>query len=104
MSTRKRKHIGIIGVPLDLGAGRRGVDMGPSAIRIADLQKRLESIGHKVVDNIRQLFGSRPNLNLYLTEISWAAHCPIWHVWAYWFTVHKRARVGGSGRLLTIHR
>ena len=35
---------------MDLGAGRRGVDMGPSAIRIADLERRLESLGHKVTD------------------------------------------------------
>ena len=46
----KRQHIGIIGVPVDLGAGRRGVDMGPSAIRIADLEKRLEHLGHNVRD------------------------------------------------------
>ncbi|MDP9188632.1 MAG: arginase family protein, partial [Actinomycetota bacterium] len=31
----------IIGAPLDLGAGRRGVDMGPSAIRYAGLEERL---------------------------------------------------------------
>jgi arginase len=37
-------------VPVDLGAGRRGVDMGPSAIRVADLQARLEGLGHKVED------------------------------------------------------
>jgi arginase len=49
MTTRKRQ-IEIIGVPVDLGAGRRGVDMGPSAIRIADLEPRLESLGHTVVD------------------------------------------------------
>jgi arginase len=49
MTTRKRQ-IEIIGVPVDLGAGRRGVDMGPSAIRIADLEPRLESLGHNVVD------------------------------------------------------
>jgi arginase len=47
---RKRRNIGIIGCPLDLGAGRRGVDMGPSAIRIADLEGRLESLGHRVED------------------------------------------------------
>jgi arginase len=47
---RKKRNLGIIGVPIDLGAGRRGVDMGPSAIRIADLEKRLEELGHKVVD------------------------------------------------------
>ncbi len=50
MATKKRS-IEIIGVPVDLGAGRRGVDMGPSAIRIADLELRLESLGHKVVDS-----------------------------------------------------
>lgn len=42
--------IEIIGAPVDLGAGRRGVDMGPSAIRIADLERRLEELGHRVDD------------------------------------------------------
>jgi arginase len=40
----------IIGVPLDLGGGRRGVDMGPSALRIAGLGERLAALGHAVVD------------------------------------------------------
>ncbi|MBI1804012.1 MAG: arginase [Ignavibacteriae bacterium] len=40
----------IIGVPMDLGAGRRGVDMGPSAIRIAGIGERLQELGYKVVD------------------------------------------------------
>jgi len=44
------RPIHIIGVPLDLGGGRRGVDMGPSAIRIAGLGERLASIGAVVVD------------------------------------------------------
>jgi arginase len=43
-------NIQIIGVPMDLGASRRGVDMGPSAIRIARVGQRLEEIGHKVTD------------------------------------------------------
>jgi arginase len=47
----KRRNIEIIGIPVDLGAGRRGVDMGPSAIRIADLEARLESLGHRVTDS-----------------------------------------------------
>ncbi len=47
---RTRRSIEIIGVPVDLGAGRRGVDMGPSAIRIADLEPRLEELGHTVRD------------------------------------------------------
>jgi arginase len=42
--------IDIIGVPLDFGAGRRGVDMGPSAIRYGGLRSGLESLGHRVHD------------------------------------------------------
>jgi arginase len=42
--------IHLLGVPMDLGSGRRGVDMGPSAIRIAGLAGRLAELGHKVVD------------------------------------------------------
>jgi arginase len=42
--------IHVLGVPMDLGSGRRGVDMGPSAIRIAGLADRLTELGHKVVD------------------------------------------------------
>ena len=44
------KPIHIIGVPLDLGAGRRGVDMGPSAVRIAGLGGRVEALGYEVRD------------------------------------------------------
>ncbi|MGE3405117.1 MAG: arginase family protein, partial [Vicinamibacterales bacterium] len=40
----------LIGVPLDLGSGRRGVDMGPSAVRIAGLGEQLAALGHGVVD------------------------------------------------------
>lgn len=40
----------ILGVPLDLGGGRRGVDMGPSAVRIAGLGERLSAMGCQVVD------------------------------------------------------
>ena len=48
-------RIRVIGVPLDLGASRRGVDMGPSAVRVAGLEARLEALGHEVTDggNIR---------------------------------------------------
>ena len=44
------KYISIIGVPMDLGQDRRGVDMGPSAIRYAGVKKRLESMGYEVED------------------------------------------------------
>src|SRR5688572_4311794 len=43
-------QIDIIGVPIDLGADRRGVDMGPSAIRYAGLQKKLEELRYSVND------------------------------------------------------
>jgi arginase len=43
-------RIDIIGVPADLGAGRRGVDMGPSAIRYAHISQTLESLGYTVED------------------------------------------------------
>lgn len=42
--------IRLLGVPLDLGAGRRGVDMGPSAIRLAGIHRTLESLGVRVLD------------------------------------------------------
>jgi len=44
------EKIRIIGVPMDLGASRRGVDMGPSALRVAGLQSRLKQLGRHVED------------------------------------------------------
>src|SRR6185295_18576029 len=44
------QKIRIIGVPMDLGQSRRGVDMGPSALRVAGLQSRLKTLGHTVED------------------------------------------------------
>ena len=44
------RTVTIVGAPLDLGQGRRGVDMGPSAIRYAGLEERLGSFGCTVVD------------------------------------------------------
>jgi arginase len=44
------REIGIVGVPMDLGAGRRGVDMGPFAIRYAGLEHDLEAMGLQVTD------------------------------------------------------
>lgn len=46
------ERVDIIGVPMDLGASRRGVDMGPSAVRYASLHDRLKSLGiAKIVDH-----------------------------------------------------
>ena len=44
------RSVQIIGVPLDLGGNRRGVDMGPSALRIAGIGERIARLGHTVVD------------------------------------------------------
>src|SRR5215471_13040807 len=44
------QKIRIIGVPMDLGQSRRGVDMGPSALRVAGLQARIKQLGHQVED------------------------------------------------------
>jgi arginase len=70
------RRIRVLGVPLDLGASRRGVDMGPSAMRVAGLEVRLEALGHQVTDggNIlveiaeTQAFGN-PNAR-YLKQIA----------------------------------
>jgi arginase len=45
VTDRSGRNVAIIGAALDLGAGRRGVDMGPSAIRYADLDDRLAELG-----------------------------------------------------------
>lgn len=45
-----KRKVRIIGVPIDLGADRRGVDMGPSAIRYAGLHERLKRLGWEVED------------------------------------------------------
>jgi arginase len=46
----ERQPVGIFGVPMDLGQDRRGVDMGPSAIRYARIEACLEDLGHRVTD------------------------------------------------------
>jgi len=56
--------ISILGAPLDLGAGRRGVDMGPSALRVANLNARLARLGYSVEDlgnvQVEQQESARP--------------------------------------------
>ncbi len=46
----KTPRVAIIGAPLDLGQGRRGVDMGPSAVRVAGLGAKLGALGYDVLD------------------------------------------------------
>lgn len=58
--TATPRNIHVFGVPMDLGQRRRGVDMGPSALRYAGLDQRLRALGHTVTDN--------GNLNVPLPE------------------------------------
>ncbi len=46
----KQSQIAVIGAPLDLGQDRRGVDMGPSALRVAGLDRKLKALGYDVED------------------------------------------------------
>ena len=76
MRTDVARKIRILGVPLDMGASRRGVDMGPSAMRVAGLERHLRALGHNVIDggNIRvELAETRARGNEtahYLSEIA----------------------------------
>ena len=45
------RTIRIIGVPIDLGQSKRGVDLGPGALRYAGLAEKLQALGHRVIDN-----------------------------------------------------
>ena len=51
MKRKNSKIINLIGFPMDLGADRRGVDMGPSALRIAGLPEKLQNLGYKIIDD-----------------------------------------------------
>lgn len=51
MTPATNREVAIIGAALDLGQGRRGVDMGPSAIRYAGLEERLQTLGYTVRDH-----------------------------------------------------
>ena len=62
-------NISIIGVPTDYGQTRRGVDMGPSAIRYAGVEERLAEAGHVIVDegniNIKPKQDENERLNVF---------------------------------------
>jgi arginase len=70
------KHVDITGVPLDLGAGRRGVDMGPSAFRIANIAHRIGALGYTVADQgnifvpIPEVIGVENQRARYVKEIA----------------------------------
>jgi len=61
---RKATRVRMLGFPIDLGADRRGVDMGPSALRIADVDVKLEALGYTVVDE-----GDIPIRNIEVQEL-----------------------------------
>ena len=69
------KVVDIVGVPLDLGAGRRGVVMGPSGFRIADVGPRIRGLGYEVCDcgnipvPIPEVIGVRDSHARYAREI-----------------------------------
>ena len=44
-------NVHILEMPLDFGASRHGSDMGPSAIRLAGIKEKLESLGHKTFEH-----------------------------------------------------
>jgi len=73
------KQIEIIGVPLDLGQRRRGVDMGPSALRVAGLQAKLEALGYRVTDGgnvpvaVAETKGRGDDRVPFLNEIAYSA-------------------------------
>lgn len=51
MKSTNSKTVNLIGFPMDLGADRRGVDMGPSALRIAGLTEKLQKLGYEIIDD-----------------------------------------------------
>jgi arginase len=55
----RQSHIAVIGAPLDLGQGRRGVDMGPSALRVANLNARVAALGY-VVEDLGNIHAEQP--------------------------------------------
>jgi arginase len=69
------KAIDIVGIPLDLGAGRRGVDMGPSAFRIANVSSQVSSLGYTIEDlgdisvPIPEIIGIQDQRARYVSEI-----------------------------------
>src|SRR6185437_7307508 len=70
------RSVQIIGAPLDLGGNRRGVDMGPSALRIAGIGERIAALGRHVTDTgnvhapIAEVHSPRDSKQKYIDEIA----------------------------------
>ena len=80
MNSTINNQVAIIGVPLDLGSGRRGVDMGPSAIRYAEILKKLENLGYQIHDTgdipvNRDALRHIPGLRLHYPEENRTGQC-----------------------------
>ncbi|WP_119067630.1 arginase [Rubrobacter indicoceani] len=71
---REDRRVGLLGVPMDLGQGRRGVDMGPSAARYAGFQSMLEELGFSVEDS--------GNVGVPLPELAGSEDEPLWRLGA----------------------
>ena len=80
------RQIRVLGVPLDMGASRRGVDMGPSAIRVAGLEARLEALGHHVTD------GGNVKVEIPETQAFGAAERPLSQADSRRLLAHRRCR------------
>jgi arginase len=97
--------IDIIGAPLDLGAGRRGVDMGPSAFRIANLGQRIAVLGLKVNDlgnvpvPIPEVIGEHDQHARYAEEIGEVCKRLYASVWKSLESEHIAISLGGDHSL-----
>ena len=60
--TAAARKVTFIGVPLDLGAGRRGVDMGPSALRGAEIHARVRELGQGLEARLDDRFGNHAHV------------------------------------------
>lgn len=69
MNLEDKRKIALIGVPIDLGAGTQGTNLGPEAIRIAGIVKRLEAIGYTVDDKGDIPVGKREQKNVEVTNL-----------------------------------
>ncbi|GBD07762.1 Arginase [bacterium HR21] len=94
--------IALIGFPMDLGAGRRGVDMGPSALRIAGIAERLRELGYAVLDRgdiaihtqeVQDIYDPRLK---YLPEIARACRLLSEVVWHLLTEGHTPLALGGD--------
>jgi arginase len=100
-------RVAMIGVPMDLGGGRRGVDMGPSAMRIAGLEEGVQRLGLAYEDRgnvgVPQPESREPQAirkARFLFEIAQLLPAPARHAWS----ACSRRRVPGRDRRRPLDR